>query len=104
VASLIPELPSEDGELHFVLCDFGRDGLAFVETDPAAASRDEIVHNLMVGEYRQPMRVIAVDVDHGTARDVSRDVAHAVEQAVEQETLAPATRAFLIAHRRHASA
>ena len=34
VASLVPSL---DADVHLVLCDFGRSGLAYVETDPAEA-------------------------------------------------------------------
>jgi len=45
-ASLVPSL-SED--LHFVLCDFGRAGLAYVETDPAEADATTVVQNLLNG-------------------------------------------------------
>ena len=34
-ASLVPSL---DADVHFVLCDFGRAGLAYVETGPAKAA------------------------------------------------------------------
>jgi hypothetical protein len=36
-APLVPQL-SDD--LHFVLCDFGENGQAFVETDPDHADRN----------------------------------------------------------------
>jgi hypothetical protein len=34
MSSLVPEA---EGDLHFVLCDFGARGKAFLETDPSAA-------------------------------------------------------------------
>jgi hypothetical protein len=34
-----PLVPSLGHDLHFVLCDFGKNGNAFVETDPAYADR-----------------------------------------------------------------
>ena len=39
--SLVPEQ-----DLHFVLCDFGRSGQAYVETDPTGAAASTIVRNL----------------------------------------------------------
>jgi hypothetical protein len=50
-ASLVPSL---DADIHFVLCDFGRAGLAYVETDPAEADATTIVQNLLNGQYERP--------------------------------------------------
>jgi hypothetical protein len=36
-----------DQDLHFVLCDFGRHGRAYVETDPAEADASTIVRKLL---------------------------------------------------------
>jgi hypothetical protein len=33
----VPLAPALDQDLHFVLCGFGRAGLAYVETDPTEA-------------------------------------------------------------------
>jgi hypothetical protein len=49
-ASLVPSL---DADLHFVLCDFGRAGLAYVETDPAEAGATTVVQNLLHGQYER---------------------------------------------------
>src|SRR5215475_3062489 len=38
-------------DLHFVLCDFGRYGRAYIETDPAKADASTIVRNLLQGQY-----------------------------------------------------
>jgi hypothetical protein len=43
-ASFTPEQ-----DLHFVLCDFGRSGQAYVETDPSQADASTIVRNLLDG-------------------------------------------------------
>ena len=40
--------------LHFVRCDFGKFGLAFVETDPAAADEATIISNMLSGQYEAP--------------------------------------------------
>jgi hypothetical protein len=41
-ASFTPEQ-----DLYFVLCDFGRSGQAYVETDPTQADASTIVRNLL---------------------------------------------------------
>jgi hypothetical protein len=47
-----------DQDLHFVLCDFGRSGQAYVETDPTQADASTIVRNLLDGQYNRPVRVL----------------------------------------------
>ena len=66
-----PLVPALDLELHFVLCDFGALGSAYVETDPTKAGRDVIIRNMIAGEYDRPLHVIAVNPAKGWARDVS---------------------------------
>ena len=48
--------------IHFVLCDFGAAGRAYMETDPNTASATHIVENLLNDQYEQPLQVIAVDL------------------------------------------
>jgi hypothetical protein len=62
--------PEED--LHFVLCDFGPSGQAYVETDPCEADASTIVRNLLHGQYNRPVRVVALNVEEGWVRDVSQ--------------------------------
>jgi hypothetical protein len=59
-ASFTPEQ-----DLHFVLCDFGRSGQAYVETDPTQADASTTVRNLLDGQYNRPVRVLALNVEEG---------------------------------------
>jgi hypothetical protein len=78
-----PVVPALDLELHFVLCDFGALGIAYVKTVPTAADRDTIIRNMMSGEYDHPLHVIALNPAKGWGRDVSEDIARAlIETAV----------------------
>src|ERR1700730_3627753 len=78
-----PLVPALDLELHFVLCDFGALGIAYVETVPTAADRDTIIRNMMSGEYDHPLHGSAINPATGCARDVSEDIARAlIETAV----------------------
>jgi hypothetical protein len=56
--SLVPEQ-----DLHFVLCDFGRSGQSYVETDPTEADASTIVRNLLQGQYDRPVQVLALNVE-----------------------------------------
>jgi hypothetical protein len=96
-ASLVPSL---DADIHLVLCDFGRSGLAYVETDPAEADAGIIVENLLHGQYERPLRVLALNADEGWARDVSEAIAAKVSDVAEHKgrELKSGTLAFIEAH------
>jgi hypothetical protein len=92
-----PLVPALDLDLHFVFCDFGALGTAYVETVPTEVDRDTIIRNMMSGEYDHPLHVIAVNPAKGWARDVSEDIARAlVETAVRGgQSLPPGTQGFV---------
>src|SRR6185437_9130968 len=71
--SISPLGPSLD-PVHFVLCDFGRLGSAYIETEPVTTEKD-VAHALLTGQYDRPLEVVAFSVSEGWARDVSEDVA-----------------------------
>jgi len=98
MTSLVPELDAA-GDLHFVLCDYGRLGKAFVETDPARADRETVVEDILSGELSEPLRVIALRAD-GTWLDVSAEVALEVVKGatVARDTLTEGARNFVEAH------
>jgi hypothetical protein len=91
-----PLVPSLDHDLHFVLCDFGKRGQAFVETDPVHADRNTIICNLIAGEYERPLSVVAFNLAEGWAYDVSIPIARAIMKA--DASLTAGTRAFVEAH------
>jgi hypothetical protein len=97
MASLVPSL-NED--VHFVLCDFGRAGLAYVETDPAEGDATTVVRNLLHGQYGRPLRVLALNADEGWSRDVSEAIAAKVRDvaAYEGRELTSGTTAFIEDH------
>ena len=94
-ASFTPEQ-----DLHFVLCDFGRSGQAYVETDPSQADASTIVRNLLDGQYNRPVRVLALNVEEGWVRDVSQVIAAKVRDVARHDGqgLTGGTRDFIEAH------
>ena len=85
--------------VHLVLCDFGRHGTAYVETDPVTTEA-AVVDNIMTGQYDLPLEVVAFSVDEGWARDVSEDIAGLVVERArsEQRVLSEGARRFVEKH------
>ena len=98
VMSPVALVPEQD--LHFVLCDFGRSGQAYVETDPTEADASTIVRNLLQGQYDRPVRVLALNVEEGWVRDVSDIIAAKVQNMArrDEQGLTAGTRAFIEAY------
>jgi hypothetical protein len=92
-------LPPEQ-DLHFVLCDFGHSGQAYVETDPTEADASTIVRNLLEGQYTRPIRVLALNVEEGWVRDVSQIIADKVRTVArnQEAELTSGTREFVEAY------
>ena len=93
-------VPADSADVYLVEDDFGRHGVAYVETDKAAADRETIVGNFLSGQYGRPLRVIAFNVDERWCRDVSEDIAVEVLQraTATDHDLPEATMAFIERH------
>lgn len=73
-----PVAHNDDGTVYLVLDDFGELGRAYRETDASQADRKTVVADLLSGQYRHPLRVVAFNTAEGWARDVSADIARQV--------------------------
>ena len=62
---------SQDDTVYLVLEDFGSLGQAYRETDPSQADRQTVLSNLLSGEYRRPLRIVAFNTKERWARDVT---------------------------------
>ena len=92
--------PADSADVYLVEDDFGRHGVAYVETDKAEADRETIVGNFLSGQYSRPLRVIAFNVGEGWCREVSEDIAVEVPQraTATDHDLPEATMAFIECH------
>jgi hypothetical protein len=91
---------ADSADVYLVEDDFGRHGVAYVETDKAEADRESVVGNFLSGQYNRPLRVIAFNVDELWCREVSEDIAVEVLQratATDQD-LPEATMVFIERH------
>jgi hypothetical protein len=86
-----PLAHSNDGTVYLVLHDFRELGSAYGETDARRAKPETVIANLLSGQYRHPLRVVAFNTAEGWARDVSADIARQVlTRALEFEQELPA--------------
>jgi hypothetical protein len=93
------DLPN-DVTAYLVIEDFGGLGRAFRETDLAEADHDTIVRNMISGEYRDPLRVVAFNTVEGWSRDVSEEIAYDVlDSAYDADTtLSAGAKRFIDLH------
>jgi hypothetical protein len=96
----MPTLYPDDVTAYLVVEDFGDLGRAFRETELAEADLDTIVRNMISGEYRDPLRVVAFNAVEGWSRDVSEDVANEViDRAYDADsTLSTGAKRFVGRH------
>jgi hypothetical protein len=97
---IVPIYPENDVTAYIVVEDFGHLGRAFRETDLSEADHDTIVRNIISGEYRNPVRVVAFNTVEGWSRDVSEEIANEVLDRTyySDATLGLGTRRFIDSH------
>jgi hypothetical protein len=95
-----PLYPKDDVTAYIVVEDFGDLGRAFLETDLAEADLGAIVRNMISGEYRDPLRVVAFNTVEGWSRDVSEEIAYDVlDRAYDADTtLSAGAKRFIDRH------
>ncbi len=93
-------VPSFDVTVHIVLDDFGQAGRAYRETDEEKADLEEVIDDLLSGQFNNPLRVIAFNTAEGWSRDVSEDIAWELVRRVTKRgsPVAATTRSFVEFH------
>jgi hypothetical protein len=97
LAASPPLAQRRDGTVYLVLDDFGELGTAYREIDAAKADLTTVVADLLSGQYRHPLRVVAFNTAEGWSRDVSADIARQVVTRAREldRDLPAAVRAFV---------
>jgi hypothetical protein len=72
-------IPADEPTVYLVADDFGRTGCAWREADLETADLETVIQDLMLGEYRRPIRVIAFNTEERWSEDVSEDVAREIQ-------------------------
>lgn len=87
--------------LYFVECDFGKLGKAFLETDRDRNSRQDVIDNILSGEYRDVVTILECNPVERTCRDVTEDILTEVAGALVPVFPSPVDRqAWAFDHKR----
>jgi hypothetical protein len=76
--SIVPN--DEDQNVYLVVDDFGRNGGAWREADVEATDLETVILDMLGGQYKSPLRVVAFNTTGKWSQDVSADVAHELRQ------------------------
>jgi hypothetical protein len=72
---LSPSIAPRDEDAYLVEGDLGQLGTVWREADSEGANLEVVLSDLMAGQYKKPLRVIAFNVAEGWSRDASEEVA-----------------------------
>ena len=78
--SIAPSRDDDDQNVYLVVDDFGRNGRAFREADVEQTDLETVIIDLLAGEYKNPIRVVAFNTAEKWSQDVSADVARELRQ------------------------
>ena len=91
-------------DIYLVLEDFGRLGRAWRETDEDATDRETLILNLLSGEYKNPVRIVAFNTAERWSRVVTVAIADELRRRyVEYDEVPEAVLEFLEANQRRRS-
>jgi hypothetical protein len=76
---LLSITPNSDETVYLVPDNFGRNGSAWCEADLERAV-EIVIQDLLAGEYRKPIRVVAFNPAERWAEDVSEDIAREIQR------------------------
>ena len=97
--SIVPE--DSDREVYLVLDDFGgRLGLAWREANEADTELEQLIENLLAGQYANPARIVAFNTAEGWSRDVTEDIARELCDRCSGRVVPASLQEFLEQHGR----
>jgi hypothetical protein len=77
--SIVPK--GDDQNVYLVVDDLGRNGRVYPETDAENADLETVILDLLDGQYRNPVRIVAFNTFECWSQDVSADVAQSCAAA-----------------------
>jgi hypothetical protein len=72
-------VPSDNETIYLVLDDFGDIGMAYREADPESSDFETVISCFLMGEFSNPIRVIAFNTAARWCDDVSVKVAREIQ-------------------------
>ncbi|SED10878.1 hypothetical protein [Bradyrhizobium erythrophlei] len=93
-------VPSDDQTVYLVADDFGRIGRAWREADLETADLENVIQEMLAGEYSNPIRVAAFNTSEHWSEDVSGDIAREIQRRCDLQLtdVPPHLQAFVDRH------
>jgi hypothetical protein len=83
--SIVPN--GNDQTVYLMMDDLGRLGPVWREADDRAAELEAVILDLLAGQYKSPIRVVAFNTAEHWSQDVSADVADELRRRCELQQL-----------------
>jgi hypothetical protein len=77
-------VPGGDQDSYLVEDDLGHWGRVWTETDSGSTDLKTVIVDMLSGQYRNPVRVVAFNVSEGWCRDASKNVAIVLRRRCDQ--------------------
>jgi hypothetical protein len=74
--SIVPS--GNDQNYYLVVNNYGKLGVALVETDVTEADLESTINDLMSGQHKNPVRVVAFNTAEHWSEDASEDIAREI--------------------------
>jgi hypothetical protein len=74
-----------DQTVYLVVDDFGRNGRAYREADVETTDLETVFVDLLEGQYKSPVRVVAFNTAEKWSQDVSAGIAHELRQRCDPQ-------------------
>ena len=81
--SIVPK--GDDQNVYLVVDDFGRNGRVYREADVETTDLETVILDLLEGQYKDPVRVVAFNTAEKWSQDVSADVAHELRRRCDMQ-------------------
>jgi len=90
-------VPSNEQDVYLVVDDLGKVGTIWREADTEATDYENVIRDLLSGQYKNPVRVVSFNTAEGWSRDVSGEIAEELRQRCEtvRRELAASLRPFV---------
>jgi hypothetical protein len=68
-------VPDGDQNVYLVVDDLGRNGRVYREADLEGTDLETVILDLLSGQYKNPIRIVAFNTSEGWSQDVSSEIA-----------------------------
>jgi hypothetical protein len=81
--SIVPN--GDDQNVYLVVDDLGRNGRVYREADLEGTDLETVIVDLLSGQYKNPIRIVAFNTSEGWSQDVSSEIAQELRRRCDMQ-------------------